>query len=156
MLKSNVACFTTHVQTCLVTKLIRLLQVAWILISDWIKLRGSHAIHGSYVTCSKTSLPWAGKTRNMYRFCRKKKNYSLLSATNLCNLQQADLLQDRFECGRYINTSLFDLFCTNVSKQDAHFCCRFYHPLVSRLVPENILTSPWRVFQGFSGVGRGS
>ena len=110
---------------------IRLLQVAWILISDWIKLRGSHAIHGSYVTCSKTSLPWAGKTRNMYRFCRKKKNYSLLSATNLCNLQQADLLQDRFECGWYINTSLFNLFCTNLSKQDAQlFCCPFYHPLL--------------------------
>ena len=74
-------------------------------------------------------------------FLPQIKNYSLLSATNLCNLQQLDLLQDRFECGRYINTSLFDLFCTNVSKQDAHFCCRFYHPLVSCLVPENILTS---------------
>ena len=42
-----------------------LLQVTWILTSDWITLRGSHAIHGSYVTSCKTSLPWAGKTHNM-------------------------------------------------------------------------------------------
>ena len=53
-----------------------------------------------------------------------------LSATNLCNLQQPDLLQDRFECGWYINTSLFNLFHTNVSKQDGHFCCPFYHSLL--------------------------
>jgi len=50
----------------------KLLQVAWILTSDWIKLRGSHAIRGIYVTCCNTSLPWASKTRNMYRFCSKK------------------------------------------------------------------------------------
>ena len=37
----------------LVLQQIRLLQVAWILTSDWIKLRGNHAIHGSYVTCCK-------------------------------------------------------------------------------------------------------
>ena len=37
----------------LVLQQIRLLQVAWILTSDWIKLRGNHAIHGSYVTCRK-------------------------------------------------------------------------------------------------------
>ena len=35
---------------------IRLLQVAWILTSDWIKLRGIHAIYGIYVTCCKKSL----------------------------------------------------------------------------------------------------
>ena len=40
---------------------------------DRVNLRVSHAAtHGSYVTCCRTSLPWAGKTRNMYRFCRKK------------------------------------------------------------------------------------
>ena len=32
---------------------IRLLQVAGILSSDWIKLHGSHAMHGMYVTCCK-------------------------------------------------------------------------------------------------------
>ena len=47
-------------------------QVALILTSDWIKLRGSHDIHRSYVTCCKTSLPWASKTRDMYRVCCKK------------------------------------------------------------------------------------
>ena len=46
-----------------------LLQVVSILTSDWLKLCWSNAIHGSYVTCCKTSLPWAGKTRNMYRIC---------------------------------------------------------------------------------------
>ena len=51
---------------------IRLLQVAWILTSDWTRLRGSHAIDWSDVTCCKTSSSWAGKTCNMYRFCCKK------------------------------------------------------------------------------------
>ena len=46
-----------------VSQQIRLVQVACILDSDWKKLRGSRAIRGSYVTCCKTSLPWAGKTR---------------------------------------------------------------------------------------------
>ena len=46
-----------------VSQQIRLLQFAFILDSDWKKLRGSPAIRGSYVTCCKTSLPWAGKTR---------------------------------------------------------------------------------------------
>jgi len=41
---------------------IRLLQVAWIQTSDWIKLRGSHAIHGDYVTWCKTSLPWVKRS----------------------------------------------------------------------------------------------
>ena len=36
---------------------IRLLQVVWILTSDWIKLRGSHAIPRTCVTCCKTGLP---------------------------------------------------------------------------------------------------
>ena len=56
---------------------IRLLHIAWALTFDWITLGGSHAVHGSYVTCCKTILPWAGKTRNMYRFSQ-----SLLSITN--------------------------------------------------------------------------
>ena len=46
-----------------VSQQIRLLQFAFILDSDWKKLRGSRAIRGSYVTCCKTSSPWAGKTR---------------------------------------------------------------------------------------------
>ena len=38
----------------LVLQQMRLLQVAWTLTSDWIKLRGNHAIHKSYVTFCKT------------------------------------------------------------------------------------------------------
>ena len=41
---------------------------------------------------------WAGKTRNMHRFCCKQ-NYSLLSATNFRSLQKDDLLQDRWNVG---------------------------------------------------------
>ena len=40
---------------------IRLSQVAWLLTSNWIKLRGSHAIHKS-VTCCKTSLSWVSES----------------------------------------------------------------------------------------------
>ena len=54
-LKSDVARCLTHIQIYFAIK-IRLLQVAWILTSDWIKLRASHAIHWS----------WAGKTRSGY------------------------------------------------------------------------------------------
>ena len=45
--------------------------------------------------CCKTSLSWASKTSNMYRFCWKKQNYSLLFATTFRNLQH--LLQDSFQ-----------------------------------------------------------
>lgn len=65
VLKGDVARFTIHVRTWL-------LQIAGILTSDWIRFGGSHAIHGIYVTFCKTSLPRVGKTRNKYRFCRKK------------------------------------------------------------------------------------
>ena len=51
---------------------IKLLQVTRILASGWTKLRASHAIHGSYVTCCKTSFSWDGKTRNIHRLCCKK------------------------------------------------------------------------------------
>ena len=49
-----------------------LLQVAWILTSNWVKLSGSRAIQVNYVTYCKTSLRWAGKTRDIYWFrCNK-------------------------------------------------------------------------------------
>ena len=40
---------------------IRLLQVAWLLTSDWIKSPRSHTIYGSYVTWPKTRFHWAAK-----------------------------------------------------------------------------------------------
>ena len=52
---------------------LRLLQAAWILTSDLIEVRGSHARNGSYVTCCKTNLLWVSKTRNMYRFSAKSR-----------------------------------------------------------------------------------
>ena len=55
---------------------IRLLQVARIMTSDWIKLRGSHAIQESHVTCLKTSLPWAGKTPTRTDFVAKSRTMS--------------------------------------------------------------------------------
>lgn len=68
-----------------VSQQISLSQVARILTSDWIKIRGSHAIHRSYFSCCKTSLPWASKTRNMYIFSFKKENFSVLYATTFRN-----------------------------------------------------------------------
>jgi len=67
----------------------------WLLILR-IKLHRNQAIHRIFITCSKTSLPWAGKMHNMYRFCSQKYNFSLLFVTMFCNQQQPDLLQDRF------------------------------------------------------------
>ena len=77
--ESDVSLFITHVQACVAT--IRLLEIAWILTSDCIKLGGNHAISGSYVTRCKRSSPWVGKTRNTYRlYCKKRTTqYSLLS-----------------------------------------------------------------------------
>ena len=55
---------------------IKLLQVARILTSDWIKLRGSHAVQESHVTCLKTSLPWAGKMPTRTDFVAKSRTMS--------------------------------------------------------------------------------
>ena len=55
-------------QTCLATY-----PVAWILASGWIKIHGTHVIHRGCVTCCKTSLPWAGKTRSMCTLLQNKK-----------------------------------------------------------------------------------
>ena len=65
--------------------------------SNLIKLRVIWAIEGIYVSCCKTSLHWAGKTRNEPKhactdFVAKEE---LISATTIRNLQQpADFLQD--------------------------------------------------------------
>ena len=116
---------------------IRLSQVAcWVLTSDWIKLRGNHAIQASYVTCSKTSLPWAGRTRNMYKFSFKKYNYFLLSATNFRNRQQPELLQDsRLKAAggktRNIAIQLVLQQCCKTSYKI--FCCLLHRTLKDKL-----------------------
>ena len=94
VLKGDVARFTIHVRTWL-------LQIAWILTSDWINLHGSHAIHRIYVTFCKTSFPWVGKSATCTDFVAKVELLSTLCnnfsqpATNYHSL----LLQDRFERG---------------------------------------------------------
>ena len=107
----------------------RLLRVAWILTSDWIKLCGSHAIHRSYVTSCKTSLPWAAKTRSMYRFCCKKWTtlYFLQQLFATCN----NLICCKTGWMRVVKraASLFNSFCSNIAKQVARFCCPFYRTL---------------------------
>ena len=91
-------------------------------------MRRNYAIHSSYITCCKTSLPWVDKTYNMYRFFCKKKNLSLLSAATLIPRprQQPDLLQDRFDS--WVVKSLFNSFCNNITKQVALFAARFTVP----------------------------
>ena len=113
----------------------KLLQVVWILSSDWMKLRGSHTIDGNCVTCCETSLPWAGKTHNIYRFftsksfwCKKYK-YSLLSArTGFVASRQVD---------SWVVKPATSLFI--IAKQVARFCCPFYR--IFRLWSTSILGS---------------
>ena len=58
----------------------------------------------------------------MYRSCCKKKNFSLLTATTLRNLQQPVLLQNRFDSWVAKSaTQLFNSKSSNVAKQDARF-----------------------------------
>ena len=112
-LNSDVPRFTALVQAFLATN--QVVDGAWILTSDWIKLCGIHATQGLQ---SKIASAGAGKTRNMYRFCCNKWNYALISATTFRNLQQSDLLQDRFD-SRVVKraTSLFSSHSSNVVKQ---------------------------------------
>ena len=94
---------------------------AWILTSDWIKLRGSHAIHGSYVTCSKTSLPWVDKTSNMCRGLLQK--VELLST--FCN--KFSQPATTWFVARHVwtwvvkrTTSLFNSFCSRMFQNKLH------------------------------------
>ena len=56
--------------------------IAWILTSDFIKLRVSNAIH---VTGCKTSLLWASKMRNMYRVSCKRRTLFCNNTNCFCN-----------------------------------------------------------------------
>ena len=99
---------------------LRSLQVAWTLSSDWMKLCESHAIRGVTSLAAKTGLPWAGGTRNMYRFWCKKECSLLSAATWLVASSQVE------SCVVKPATSLLNSSCSNVSKQVARFCCSFY------------------------------
>ena len=111
-------------------------QCAWHmriwLISDWIKLRWGYTKQRSYFMSFVAKQVCFGpvKTRNVYRFCWKKYNYSLLSATTFRNLQQPVLLQDRFDSWLVkCAISLFNSFYSNVVNQVARFCWPFYRRL---------------------------
>ena len=104
---------------------IRLLQAAWILTSDWIKLRGSHAIHGSYVTCCKTSLLWVSKTRNMYRFSAKSRTALLFQQQLFATWFVAK--QVWFEFGKTRN-----IVIPFVLQQCFETSCTFLLPVLSR------------------------
>ena len=60
-------------QTCLATNQLVAIWLNTVLWLHWMRLPVSRAIHGSQVTCCKTSLRWACKMRSIYRFCHKKK-----------------------------------------------------------------------------------
>ena len=94
----------------------RLLQVVRLLTFDWSKLCRSHTIHRIYITCCKTSLPWRGKTCNMYRFCFKKKTF-------FCSLQQLFATCNDLICWR---TSLIHGCYNAQNHYSTHFqqCCK--------------------------------
>jgi len=118
---------------------IRSLQVVWILTSYWIKLLGSHAIHGIYVTCWKTKLFGPVKRATCTDFVAKRRTTPFFPSFR--NLQQPDLLQDSSIRG-WLNAQrgwLFNSFCSNVAKRDARFCCSFCFILI-----------PGRVFQSWT------
>ena len=125
----NVPRFSTHVPTCFVTN--QIVASCWILTSDWIKLRGSHAIHRSYVTCLKTSLSWAGKTRNIHIQILLQKvvlldRYFLQNFFTICNKLvccKTGLIRG------WRVTSLFNSFCSNLMLQNYRSCTFLLHVL---------------------------
>ena len=83
------------------------------------KITGESRRHAEKQNC------WASKTRNMYRFCCKKKSNSLLSffpqpATTWFVARQFDSWVVNAQRGW-----LFNSFWSNVAKGDARFCCSF-------------------------------
>ena len=83
---------------------IRLLQVAWVTTSDWLKLRASHKYTQEWPTCCKTGLPWAGKSCNLCRFPSRWRTtlYFLQQVFATCN--------DSMKCIDYRFCSLSSLF----------------------------------------------
>ena len=97
---------------------IRFLQVVWILTSDWVKLRGGHAIPRSYVTCCKTGSP----AQHVQILLREK-----IELLSIRDLPQPGLLWDRFDSQAVQRAaSLFNSFCSNFAKQVALFYSPFY------------------------------
>ena len=107
-----------------------------ILTSDWIKLRGSHTIRGSCFTCCKTSLPWVGKTRNMWRGLLQK--VELLST--FCN--KFSQPATTWFVSRHVwtwvvkrATSLFNSFCSQMFQNKLHVFVRLFYRTLFRFFP---------------------
>ena len=107
-----------------------------ILTSDWIKLRGSHTIRGSCFTCCKTSLPWVGKTRNMWRGLLQK--VELLST--FCN--KFSQPATTWFVSRHVwtwvvkrATSLFNSFCIQMFQNKLHVFVRLFYRTLFRFFP---------------------
>ena len=94
VLKSYVMRFTTHIQTCLATSKGCCKLCEYWLLMDKITKESCHVKELHHLLQNKFALG-QGKTCNIYRFCCKKWNYSLLSAKTFSNLQQPDLLPGR-------------------------------------------------------------
>ena len=123
-LKSDVARFTSRGQTCLVTNRGVAICVIWILTSDWIITRESrHTWELCYLfqVCLG-----AGKTPNINRVWCERYNYSLLSVTTFRNIQQPDLLQDRFDswAQKTQNIAIW-LVLQQCGKRSCTLCCPF-------------------------------
>jgi len=66
------------------------------------------------------------KLSNMCRFWFKKQDYSLLCATTFRNLQQPDLLQDRFDVGGKTRNIAIQFVLQQCCKTGCTFFCPFY------------------------------
>ena len=118
-MNNDVARFTTHVQTCLATTEVvagceKLLQKA----------------ESGFTFCNKICACCAFYRPKTNLFCSKWRNSRVWhdSRVTLSNLQQLDLLQDRFNPWPVKRaTWFFHSFCSNVAKQVARFCYPFYH-----------------------------
>ena len=124
---------------------------------DWIKLPGSDAVHGGYVTCCKTSLPWAGKTCNKYTSCCPPKFFCIKIVFNFswndCNTQEklkAKVMQ--YSGGKQGVRIMGDVQMDNWSKRNKVRLNEVNNPLSSFLVPK---LGPWkRGFVQWSGQKR--
>ena len=109
---------------------IRSLQVVWILTSDWIKLLGSHAIHGIYVNCWKTKLFGPVKRTTCTDFVAKRRTTPFFPSFLLSFFPQPAttwFVARQFDSW-VVNAQrgwLFNSFWSNVAKGDARFCCSF-------------------------------
>ena len=115
---------------------IRFLQVVWILTSDWVKLRGGHAIPRAYVTCCKTGLPAQHE-----QILLQKNRITLNFATTSRKRSQPGLLRHRFDSQAVQRAaSLFNSFCSNFAKQVA----RFYRPFYRSFMQWDLFWPEWK------------